>query len=158
LNAATGTNDEIVAGTLSYGGTLIVSNLGGTLTNGATFQLFGSPAYPATSFGSITLPALNTGLGWQTNLTVDGTIKVVTVSAPVSPTIGSISVSGGNVIISGTNNTGASGTYHVLTATNIALPLSNWTVLTNGNFDNGNFSSTNATGTNGRLFYILQVP
>jgi autotransporter-associated beta strand protein len=158
LNAATGTNDEIVAGTLSYGGTLIVSNLGGTLTNGATFQLFGSPAYPATSFGSITLPALNTGLGWQTNLTVDGTIKVVSVSAPVSPTIGSISVSGGNVIISGTNNTGASGTYHVLTATNIALPLSNWTVLTNGNFDNGNFSSTNATGTSGRQFYILQVP
>jgi fibronectin-binding autotransporter adhesin len=160
LDAGNGTNDVIAAGTLSYaGGTLLVSNLGGTLANGATFRLFNSSSYPATSFSSITLPSLAAGLGWQTNLTVDGSIKVISVGLPPSPKIGGISLSGGNIVLSGTNNAGSDGTYHVLTTTNISLPLANWTVLTNGAFDTqGNFSSTNAAGTNQQQFYILQVP
>jgi hypothetical protein len=46
-----------------------------------------------------------------------------------------------------------------LTATRLTIPLTHWTVLTNGAFDvNGNFSTTNAAGTNGGQFYILQLP
>ena len=49
--------------------------------------------------------------------------------------------------------------YHVLTSTNVTLPRTNWTVLTNGTFDlTGNFASTNALGTNQQRFYLLQVP
>ncbi len=160
LNAASGTNDQVIAGTLDYtGGNLLVSNLGGAFVNGATFKLFSAPAYPGTSFASITLPAPGAGLGWQTNLTVDGTIKVVSVGPAASPKISGISLSAGNVILRGTNNSGPGGTYHVLTATNVNTSLSNWTVLTNGSFDNnGNFSSTNAAGTNAQQFYLLQVP
>lgn len=160
LDAVHGTNDEITAGALDFtGGALTVSSLGGTLVSGATFQLFSAPSYPATSFNSITLPSLGSGLGWQTNLTINGTIKVVSVAPSASPKISTISVSGGNVILSGTNNAGPGGTYHVLTTTNVGLAVSNWTVLTNGAFDsNGNFSATNAVGTNGQQFYILQVP
>ncbi len=79
--------------------------------------------------------------------------------AAAGPTIGKITVSGGNVIISGSNNTGSGGTYHIITTTNVVLPVTNWVVLTNGTFDNtGNFSSTNAVGTNAQRYYRLQVP
>jgi hypothetical protein len=159
LDAANHTNDEVIASTLNYtGGTLIVSILNGSPSAGSTFQLFGSSSYPTAPFSSITLPTLSSGLAWQTNLTTDGTIKVVSTGAPIPPTISTISLSGGNVVLSGTNN-GGSGTYHVLTSTNISLPLTNWAVLTNGSFNGGgNFSSTNTMGTNGQQFYILQVP
>ncbi len=85
----------------------------------------------------------------------------VTVSAvPPAPTIQKITISGGQLVVSGTNNSSAGGgTYHLLSSTNITVPLSNWTVVTNSSFDgNGNFSSTNATGTNNTQFYILRVP
>ncbi len=159
LDAVNHTNDEIIAGTLNYaGGSLVVNLLNGSPAAGASFQLFGSTSYPTTPFSSITLPALGAGLAWQTNLTVDGTIKVVSTGAPTSPTISGISLNGGNVILNGTNN-GGSGTYHILTSTNAALPLTNWTMLTSGLFNgSGNFSSTNALGTNRQQFYIMQVP
>jgi hypothetical protein len=75
------------------------------------------------------------------------------------PTIQRVALSGGNVILSGTNNSGPGGTYHVLTSTNLLLPRTNWSVLTNGSFDgSGNFSFTNAIGANSRQFYTIRVP
>jgi hypothetical protein len=86
----------------------------------------------------------------------------INVAPTTPPTIRHISISSGQLIISGTNNIGASGAgagFHVLTSTNVALSLTNWIVLTNGNFDaNGNFSSTNALDTEKVRFYILRVP
>jgi hypothetical protein len=77
-----------------------------------------------------------------------------------APTITHVGLSGENIVISGTNNAGPGGTYHLLTSTNIATPLSNWTVLTSGSIDgNGNVNSTNAiNAATSRSFYILQVP
>lgn len=94
----------------------------------------------------------------QANGTIDLNITALPVSVP--PSIGTITISGGNIIISGTNNLGAGGTYHVLSSTNLSLPLANWTVLTNGTFDgNGNFSITNAVDSTKPIgFYLLQVP
>jgi hypothetical protein len=67
-------------------------------------------------------------------------------------------VSGGSIIISG-NSAGTGSTYHILTSTNLLTPVSNWVVLTNGNFDeSGNFTTTNAVGNNTHAYYILQVP
>jgi len=77
----------------------------------------------------------------------------------VGPTIQRAYVNGGNLIVSGTNNCGPGGTYHVIVSTNLLLPRTNWTVLTNGSFDsNGNFSFTNAISTNSERFYMLRVP
>ena len=78
----------------------------------------------------------------------------------VVPKILRVSASGGNFIMSGTNNSGPGGTYHVLVSTNLQLPRTNWTVLTNGSFDgNGNFSFTNAISfTNAEVFYTLRAP
>lgn len=66
--------------------------------------------------------------------------------------------SGGNFIASGTDN-GAGGTYSVLVSTNLLLPLTNWTVLTNSTFSsNGNFAFTNAISSSNReQFYLLRV-
>lgn len=79
--------------------------------------------------------------------------------AAKSPTIQHIRMNGANIILSGTNNSGSGGTYHVLTSTNLALRFTNWTVLANASFDSkGNFSFTNGIGTNLQQFYALQVP
>jgi autotransporter-associated beta strand protein len=70
--------DKIVltAGTLSYGGTLVVSNVGAALLGGEVFTLFAAPAYGG-GFTSWNLPALGAGLNWYTGLlTNNGTIKV----------------------------------------------------------------------------------
>jgi hypothetical protein len=76
-----------------------------------------------------------------------------------APTIQHVSLSGGNFVLSGTNNSGPGSTYHVLASTNLLLPLTNWMVLTNGSFDGkGNFSFTNAIGTSQRQFYTVRVP
>lgn len=76
------------------------------------------------------------------------------------PKILRFSASGGNYIISGTNNNGSGGTYEVLGSTNLLLPLANWTVLMSGSFDSkGNFSFTNTiSSTNAGMFYMLRVP
>jgi polygalacturonase len=52
------------------------------------------------------------------------------------------------------------GTHYVLTSTNIALPLTNWTRLVTNQFDgSGNFNFTNAMNPNSpQSFYLLQLP
>ncbi len=155
VNKTSGTQDQLnCAATITYGGTLNVANLAGTLAAGDSFKLFNATTYTGT-FGAIT-PAPGAGLAWDQSGLTNGTIKVVASAA--GPTIGKITVSGGSVIISG-NSAGTGSTYHILTATNLFTPLANWAVLTNGTFDEGgNFSTTNAVGNSTRAFYILQVP
>ena len=105
------------------------------------------------------MPSGYTGSLVNNSGSIDLTVNV----APTNrPTIRTITIGSGQLIIGGTNNFGSAGAgsgYHVLTSTNVALAVTNWTVLTNGTFDaSGNFSSTNATGTNSAQFYILRVP
>ena len=71
-----------------------------------------------------------------------------------------LTATGGSLIASGTNNGGPGGTYHVIISANPQLPLTNWTVLTNGSFDNqGNFIFTNLiSNPNSQRFYQLRVP
>jgi autotransporter-associated beta strand protein len=71
---------------LTCGGNLVVTNVGVAPALDDTFTLFRSGAtYLSGAFTSVTLPALGDGLGWQDNLLVDGSIKVITGSIP--PTI-----------------------------------------------------------------------
>ena len=94
----------------------------------------------AGSFSSVTLPTLNTGLGWTNKLLVDGSIEVLGVA---QPKCSSISVSGTNVIFSGSNGIPGAN-YAVLTATNVATPASNWVSIVTNQFDAaGGFSFSN---------------
>jgi len=66
----------------SLGGTLVVTNVGGTLALGDTFTLF--PVAGSGSFASLQLPTVGNGLAWQDNTAVNGTIQVVAGSVPPS--------------------------------------------------------------------------
>ncbi|MES2923567.1 MAG: LamG-like jellyroll fold domain-containing protein, partial [Verrucomicrobiota bacterium] len=78
INKAAGTRDVLAAGTLTYGGTLLVTNLGGTLTAGDTFTLFQGGAINGT-FSTVTLPPLNFGFAWNTSALPAGTVSVVAI-------------------------------------------------------------------------------
>ena len=80
INKALGTNDAVTGlSSVVYGGTLIVNNLGGSLTNGDKFTLF-SALDRQGSFSSITLPTLGSGLAWTNMLTVNGSLQVYALS------------------------------------------------------------------------------
>lgn len=112
-------------------------------------------------FGGLSLAALPGGYtGSLVNNSGSVDLNVNVSVTPPPPTIRTIVFNGANqVVISGTNNQGSGGTYSLLTSTNVALALTNWTVLSSGSFDgSGNFSLTNTAGTNTQRFFILKVP
>lgn len=91
------TNDLLsVSGTLTYGGMLEVSNLGGTLVAGDSFKIF-SPAEADGSFAAVNLPMLAPGLAWNFNGSA-GTLGVVSVVA-IEPTNIVTSITGSDLTI-----------------------------------------------------------
>ena len=73
------TSDQVVATNVTYGGTLTVTGAGGGFVAGDTFKLFSAGSY-GSSFSAINLP---TNIVWNTTqLGANGTIQVVSVSAP----------------------------------------------------------------------------
>jgi autotransporter-associated beta strand protein len=157
INKTTFSYDQIVGMTaLTYGGTLAVSNLSGTLAAGDSFKIFDAAAYAGT-FNSFVLPPLGAGLTWNIGgLTTDGTLRVATVTAPSFTTT---ILSGTNVILNAIG--GAAGTtYSVVTSTNVAAALSTWTVASSGVFSaSGTFTSTNAILPGvPRKFFAVRVP
>ncbi len=98
-NNATATNDLLtVGGTLAYDGTLLITNVSGTLyTNNQVLKLFSSTGGYSGSFANIVFPGVTTYDASQ--LAVNGTIKVVSV-VPTTPTNITVSVSGGNMTLS----------------------------------------------------------
>jgi len=79
---------------------------------------------------------------------------------PPQPGIVNIVMSGTNLVVAATNGL-ATGTYHLLTSTNMALPLNQWSpVATNFLAANGNFTFTATNAVNpqaAQQFYILQL-
>ena len=85
LNKAAPTNSQIAGiSTVIYGGTLNVTNLGGTLTLGDKFTLFSAMSRQGV-FTTLNLPALPAGLGWSNSLAIDGSIQVVTAVSTTPP-------------------------------------------------------------------------
>ena len=157
ISAANG-NDQIDAAGITYGGTLVVTNISGAVTNGQSFQLFvATNGYSGTFSGGVTLPSA-TGLTWTNTLAVNGTITAGVVSGPAAqPYITSVSLSGTSLVISGTNGT-AGLQFVVLTSTNLVLPLSQWTPVVTNTFTGGNFSVTITVDPSApQNFYYLDV-
>ncbi len=137
-------NDAVVVtgGATNVGsGTVTVSNLGPAFAVGNRFVLFSAPLV-----GGGTLAITGGGVTWTNNLALDGSISVLSLTPPPpppSPSIVAASASGGNLVFSGTNGT-VGGTYYVITTTNIALPLADWTAVSTNTFGIGGvFSVTN---------------
>ncbi len=148
------TNDAAkIFGALANGGTLIVTNIGGTsIAAGDSFKLFNAASYSGT-FANVKLPTLTFGLAWNTNsLNTAGIISVVVNTTPV---FGGLSVLGNNLVLSGTGGVG-NANFILLGTTNLASP--NWTPLLTNQFDgSGNFIFTNAPGTNDQNYFRLQL-
>jgi fibronectin-binding autotransporter adhesin len=160
LNPATAASDRINAiegSTITYGGTLTVSNVSATpFAIGNSFTLFNAAGYSG-SLSSIVPATPGPGLTWNTNGLSSGVLSVVANGAP-QPGITSVSLSGTTLVINGTN--GVLGEhYSVLTSTNAAAPLSTWTLLSTNSFSGGTFSITNTINTSApQRFFILRVP
>jgi autotransporter-associated beta strand protein len=76
----------VVASNIVASGALTVTNAGPALQAGDVFQLFNQSV---AGFAMVTLPNLSSGLLWQNNLDVDGTLTVVPVvsAVPVALTV-----------------------------------------------------------------------
>ena len=150
-------------GTLSLNGnSFTVNNAAASPLGGGTYVLIQQASGSIASSGSYSVNVTGTGLtaGATASISVSGgTVNLVVVPAVVSvPGINSVTLSGTNLIFSGTNGPD-SGTFHVLSSTNVALPLSNWTSIATGAFSpTGTFSVTNAVGVNPSEFFIIQIP
>jgi autotransporter-associated beta strand protein len=152
--------DKIVlvgAGTLAFGGTLTVTNVGPTLLAGDSFTLL-SAATKTGTFAVTNLPTLGTGLAWSNSLATDGKITVVSTGPQPQPGITGISFSGTSLVISGTNGTSGQ-QFTELSSTNLSLALTNWTPVLTNIFGSGNFNITNTVNPSApQSFYILRLP
>ncbi len=95
----------------------------------------------------LTINAVDGDLTISTNVTLS-------VTAPSIPDISSIQFNGSNLILSGSNGPPLE-TYYMLATTNLALPISQWTILSTNAFDaSGNFSFTNPIGSPQQYFLL----
>ena len=157
LNKTAATNDVLqTSRALTYGGTLSLTNLSGTFANGDNFKLFSAASYSG-SFTKLApvIPAIN--FAWNTNGLTNGILSVVS-SPTTPPQFGSIVMSGTNLFLSGMNGL-PNWPCVLLSATNLALPLNQWTAVATNQFDaGGNLNYTNSKSANAsQVFYRLQL-
>ncbi len=130
------TNSILDASSISFDGTLTISNLGPAVVTGDTYQLFIANSYSGV-FAATNLPALPVGYSWDTSSLGSGTLKVL--GPPPAPAFTSVVHSGNSLIMSGTGSS-PSGNYAVLDTTNLA---GTWTPIATNAFVSGTFSFTN---------------
>ncbi|HEV2319756.1 MAG TPA: autotransporter-associated beta strand repeat-containing protein, partial [Verrucomicrobiae bacterium] len=151
------TNDVLSAGrTLTYGGTLTLTNISGTpLAAGNSFKLFKAAGYSG-AFGSITPASPGAGLSWNiSNLAVSGTLSV---ASATGPRITSIAVSGTTLTIKA-NNGQANTQYVLMESTNLLTPLP-WTPVLTNSFDNNGDINMSTNIINPSIpdeYFILQM-
>ena len=100
IDKTAGNYDLLSVGTtLTYGGTLIVSNLSAAFASGDSFQLFSAGSYSG-AFAAISPATPGVGLLWDTNsLTTSGTLNVIP-AVNTNPTNITTSVSGNVLTLS----------------------------------------------------------
>ena len=147
-----GTNSDriVVKGNLALGGTLNVTNFGGLVAG--TNTLF---TYTGALSGSLAMGVLPPGFKYLLATNVPGQVNLLAFK-PVITTTAMVST---NLVFTGSGGI-ASSNYYVLTSTNLALSLTNWTRALTNQFDAlGNFRATNGiTAGNPRQFYLVQIP
>jgi hypothetical protein len=152
------TGDQIYGiTTATYGGTLVITNVtsdGTPLASGDTFTLFNA----STGTGNFTsiVGSPGAGLAYSFN-PATGVLSVGPGPTP-QPYITSISISGVNLTLTGTNGT-ASTQYRVLTSTNVALPMASWTPVYTNTFPGDSFSLViPVTPGSQQQFYRISIP
>jgi len=145
-------------GALNLSGSgITVSNVAATPLGAGTYSLI-QVAGGTISVASTNVTVTGAGLaaGAMASLSVSGgTLNLVVTSSVVPvPSINGVTLSGGNIILSGTNGP-ANANYVVLTSTNVTLPYTLWTPIATNKFSGtGTFSATNAANGSPRFFAI----
>jgi autotransporter-associated beta strand protein len=158
LSQASGTNDILHAYSIAYGGNLIATNLSTVpLIAGNSFHLFAATKYSG-AFAAINPLTPGPGLQWDgSNLGLNGTLAVIPLTPPG---IASFSIAGSDLIINASN--GVAGTLcSVLMSTNLAAPITQWTLLSSARLStSGNFTQIATNSVDPAVpqrFYSLQV-
>ena len=154
LQFALGTNSDsvVVGGDLFLTGQLHIANAGG----------FGVGAYSiftcagALIFDQLVLASAPAGFNYSFNTNTPGIVKLI-VAPTTPPVFGNLTVfSKTNLVMSGSNGLPL-GNYYVLSATNLALPLANWTRVATNQYDaSGKFIFTNPISAGQQNFFRLQ--
>jgi autotransporter-associated beta strand protein len=129
LNRTNAQNADLIsAATLALGGTLTVTNIGGALQAGDSFQLFSGAISGA--FSATSLPALSpTNLFWDTSRLNSQGILALALEPAASPTILPPSWNGTNLTLQVNSQTG----YNYVLEVTPQLAPANWTAIqTNG--------------------------
>ena len=129
---------------------LNVTNAGGLAAG--TYTLF---TCTGTLSGGLAFGSMPPGFKFVLATNVAGQVNLLV----VKPTITTAARSSTNLIFTGTGGM-ATSNYYVLTSTNLALPLTNWTRITTNIFNpEGGFAVTNNLPSGGAPgFYRLQMP
>jgi fibronectin-binding autotransporter adhesin len=152
------TSDKLVSpSSITYGGTLVLTNIGTRFMAGDTFTLFSGGGLSGGSFSSIVLPNYYT---WNlSQLGVNGTVRVTAVLPPPSfSNVDFSQLANGTITLNAINGS-PSGPVTILTTTNLALPLSSWTTVVKTAFDgsgNLNYSAT-VDPTLPQSYFLLQA-
>ena len=152
LDGSSSSDTVQAGGNITFGGTLNLVNISGApLAAGNSFQVFSAANYTGT-FAGITPSTPGAGLAWDTTQLNTGVVNVVASTA--GPVIGTAKVAGGKLVFSGTGGT-LSGTYYVLTTTNLTKP---WIPIATNSYDaSGDFNVTNSiTAGVPQQFYRLE--
>jgi len=159
LDASSQTADQVIGlVNASYGGNLVVSNISATpLATGQVFSLFTASGTKSGNFAAITV--LGTGAAGVAGNFDPTTGQLTLVNAAASqPDISQVAVADGNLILQGTNGS-PGGTYSIITSTNVAAPLINWTTNTTGAFGaGGSFSNAIPMGNDPARFFQIKTP
>jgi hypothetical protein len=145
--------------------------VGGNLTLNSTINITAAAGFTATNYtlftytgtlgGTPKLGATPAGYNCSLNTAMAGQVRLVVSNSVVAlpPSFGNISTAtGGGFSVSGTGGA-ANGNYYLLSSTNAALPLNQWTRIATNQFDgSGNFAFTNSPAPGlPQLFYQLQL-
>jgi autotransporter-associated beta strand protein len=153
--AADGT---ISATTLNIAGTNVINLLDASLAFGTNTLMAYTGAIGGSGLAGFklgTLPALPTNA--TAYLRNSGSTLQLVVAPLVAPVIAgtmNYGAAGFSFSFSGINGQG----YHVLTSTNVSLPLTNWVILTNGTFGSGPVNFTDSAAANTQQFYRVSSP
>ncbi len=148
------TSDKLVIGNaLVLGGVFNVANAAG----------FGAGTYTVMTYGGAlggTVPVIGAkplGYTITVNTNIGGQVRLI-VQVPPPPVFGNVQMNGANLVFTGSGGP-TNGTFYVVTTTNIATPIANWTRVATNSFDaSGNFSVTNSISTSApQAFYRIQM-
>lgn len=129
---------------VTFGGTLVLTNLPGWLSLGQSFSIFGSG--PTSGNFSRILPPPGPWLRWRFE---PATGQISVVSSASQPALANVNLSGTNLVVQVIGGPPGS-TCYITASADLSLPKAAWTVIATNILDvSGNLNFTNAISANG---------